>query len=251
MHAVAKQAAHIITVSEFQRQEIIDLLDVKTEKISVVYLGVEPKFKVYSEAACKATLDKYNLQYKHYSLVVSTIEPRKNSLRLLEAFESLPKEVRLSYPLVIVGDKGWRSADIHKRITQLVKKEEAMHLGYVDEQDIPMLYSAALVFLYPSLYEGFGLPILEAMASGTTVLSSNRTSMPEVAGKACLLVDPYSVQEISDGWQRLLEDKVLRTKLVDAGLKRSKMFSWQQCMMIPSSMIQLYKANASFSQSSS
>jgi len=148
---------------------------------------------------------------------------------LLEAFEGLPKEVRLSYPLVIVGDKGWRSADIHKRITQLVKKEEAMHLGYVDEQDIPMLYSAALVFLYPSLYEGFGLPILEAMASGTTVLSSNRTSMPEVAGKACLLVDPYSVQEISDGWQRLLEDKVLRTKLVDAGLKRSKMFSWQQC----------------------
>lgn len=227
---VIEYATHVITDSEFQRQEIIELLNVEPSRVSAVHLGVEEKFQTYSEEDSKSVLEQYGLQYKGYSLVVATIEPRKNFERLLHAFELLPEKTRSSYPLVIVGDKGWLSGHVHKTISRLVEKKEALRLGYVDEKNLPKLYAAALIFLYPSLYEGFGLPVLEAMASGTAVLSSNSTSIPEIAGHDCLLVDPYSVDEITQGWRSLLEDKVMRVKLSKSGQKRARNFSWDRCL---------------------
>lgn len=226
---VSKEAAQIITVSEFQRQEIIELLDVKPEKVNVVYLGVESKFQPYSEKESKAVLEKHGLKYKQYSLIVSTVEPRKNFERLLQAFTMLPASIQCLHPLVIIGDKGWESQEIHDTISELAYDNKVVQLGYVDEQELPLLYSAACVFLYPSLYEGFGLPVLEAMASGTAVITSNTSSLPEVAGDSCLLVDPYSVEEIAMGWERLLKNDNERQALSDAGLKRSKLFTWKRC----------------------
>ena len=230
IHEVVKRASHIITDSEFQRKEIVELLDVEAEKVTAVHLGVEDKFQPFSADRSKIVLDKYGLRYKEYSLVVATLEPRKNFVRLIQAFEQMPAKIRKAYPLAIVGDKGWLSDDIHRTISSLMKENEAVKLGYVDEEDLPQLYSSASVFLYPSLYEGFGLPVLEAMASGTAVLTSNSTSIPEVAGSACLLVDPYSVDEIFKGWISLLEDKELRERLGNEGRLRARKFSWQRCV---------------------
>ena len=140
IYKVADRASHLITDSEFQRQEIIELLNVKPDDVSAVHLGVESKFRVYSEQACQASLGKYGLAFKAFNLVVATIEPRKNFERLLKAFQNLPVAVRRAYPLAVVGDKGWLSDDIHQTIATLEEDNEAVSLGYVDEADLPILY---------------------------------------------------------------------------------------------------------------
>ena len=122
------------------------------------------------------------------------------------------------------------SEDIHAAIVHLVEKGQAVRLGYVEEFDLPKLYAAATMFIYPSLYEGFGLPVLEAMACGTAVLSSNTSSIPKVAGDACYLVDPYSVDKIADGWRILLDNAARRTTFEVAGLQRAGLFSWDRCI---------------------
>ena len=198
--------------------------------VNAVHLGVEPKFRVYSEQDCQASLDKYGLAFKAFNLVVATVEPRKNFKRLLKAFQSLPVAVRKAYPLAVVGDKGWLSDDIHQMIATLENGNEAVSLGYVDELDLPKLYSAAAIFVYPSLYEGFGLPVLEAMASGIAVLTSNTTSIPEVAGDACVLVDPLSIEDITDKWLDLLESDECRKMMSSKGQERAKLFSWEACI---------------------
>ena len=230
IHKVVERANHLITDSEFQRKEIIELLNVEPDNVSAMHLGVEPKFKTYSEQATQNTLGKYGLRYREYSLVVATLEPRKNFERLLQAFQQLPERIRLTYPLAIVGDKGWLSDEIHNTISQLVQKREALRLGYVEEQDLPHLYSAATVFLYPSLYEGFGLPVLEAMACGTAVITSNISSIPEVTGNSCVLIDPYSVEEILVAWSQLLEDEEMRDSLRKIAQERAGLFSWDKCI---------------------
>lgn len=239
IYNVAKRATHIITVSEFQKAEIIELLDVPSERVSVVYLGAEPTFRPYSITECGDVLEKYNLGYKQYSLVVATIEPRKNVIRLMQALQAIPESIRREYPLAIVGDKGWGSDAIHDMISELENKNQVVRLGYVSEDDLPRLYASARVFLYPSIYEGFGLPVLEAMSCGVPVLTSNCTSLPEVAGEACLLVDPYSVDEIAEGWQKLLIDESFQKDLSDAGIQQAKQFSWQRCA---EQTIDVYKA---------
>ena len=221
---------YVITDSEFQRSEIMQLLNVEADKVSAVHLGVDPTFNKYDEGACKSVIAKYGLRYKSFCLVVATVEPRKNFTRLLEAFQRLPIEMRLEFPLAIAGDKGWLSDDIHTVITRLVEKGEAFGLGYVDEADLPLIYASAAMFVYPSLYEGFGLPVLEAMASGTAVLSSNTSSIPEIAGDACCLVDPYSVDAIEEEWRLLLDDEFKRTALEVAGLQRASLFTWEKCI---------------------
>ena len=229
IHKVVRRANHIITDSEFQRQEIIELLDVDKSFVSAIYLGVEPKFKDYAEQDCNDVLQKFGLRFNAFNLVVATVEPRKNFTRLLHAFQNLPEDYRKAYPLAVVGDKGWLSDDIHHTISNLSAKGEAVSLGYVDEVDLPILYAAAAVFIYPSLYEGFGLPVLEAMASGTAVLTSNTTSIPEVAGDACMLIDPYSIEDILIHWLKLLESDELRKIMGEKGVKQANCFSWQEC----------------------
>jgi glycosyltransferase involved in cell wall biosynthesis len=227
---VAKRAGHLITDSEFVRQEIMGLLGVAPDRISAIPLGVDDAFKPHDVAECREALSKYGLNYDKYCLAVATIEPRKNYERLLQAYELLPPAIRNEYPLVIVGSKGWLSENIHAAIDRLVARGTVIKLGYVAEADLPKLYAGASLFAYPSLYEGFGLPVLEAMASGTAVLSSNASSIPEVAGNACVLVDPYSVEAISEGLRQLLDDPGKRADLEEAGLHRAKQFTWGNCV---------------------
>ncbi|MDO8828404.1 glycosyltransferase family 1 protein [Methylophaga sp.] len=230
IHKVAERADQIITDSEFQRREICELLNVDDNRVSSIYLGVNSNFQAYDESQCFDILLKYGLRYKHFNLAVSTVEPRKNFRRIINAFSSLPENLKAEYPLVIVGSKGWLSDDIHIAIERLVVAGHAKYLGYVAEDDLPKLYAAAAIFIYPSLYEGFGLPVLEAMACGTSVLTSNTTSIPEVTGDSCMMVDPTSSEDIRSGWQQLLSDNTLREEYSLLGKARSKQFTWEKCL---------------------
>ncbi len=227
---VVERVSHLIADSEFIRQEIIELLGVSPERITAIHLGVDNAFRSYNEYECHDALVRYGLRHGEFCLAVATIEPRKNFLRLLKAFELLPPELRKAYPLAIAGAKGWLNDDIHDAIGRLVAQGAVIRLGYIAESDLPKLYASAAVFAYPSLYEGFGLPVLEAMASGTAVLSSKSSSIPEVAGDACLLVDPYSVEEISDGLRQMLDNPERRSQWAQAGLVRAREFTWQKCV---------------------
>jgi alpha-1,3-rhamnosyl/mannosyltransferase len=145
---------------------------------------------------------------------------------LIDAFEMLPVTLRKKYPLVIAGFSGWKSADIHKRISRAVRKGFVRYIGYVPEYALPALYSGCRAFLYPSLYEGFGLPLLEAMACGAPVMTSNCSCMPEVAGNAGFLVDPEDVPSISEGIERVLSDETWRSFAIDLGIERARLMTW-------------------------
>ena len=243
-HRQLKSATHIIAVSQATKDDLVKKVGIPKEKISVVYEGYDKeKFKVQnSKFKVNQTIKQYNLTYHDYFLFVGTIQPRKNLERLIRAYRlqltdysqskkavsgsqsavsNLPK-------LVLAGGKGWLSDEIYGLPKKLGIEEHVKFLGYVPDEDLPALYSGAKAFLFPSLFEGFGLPILEAMACGCPVLTANTSSLPEVAGKAALLVNPYSVDDITQGIAKLTMNHELRTKLTNLGLEQVKKFSWEK-----------------------
>nr|WP_255423134.1 glycosyltransferase family 1 protein [Undibacterium sp. LX40W] len=163
-------------------------------------------------------------------MFVSTIEPRKNLSNLIAAYSKLPSAMRQRWPLVLVGGKGWNSEEIHAQIEQATAQSWLKYLGYVPQAHLPLLYAGARLFTYPSLYEGFGLPIAEAMASGVPVLTSNCSSMPEVAGTAALLVEPRDVDQMCVELERGLSDNVWRTLAIPKGLERASQLTWDTCV---------------------
>ncbi|KYP95475.1 mannosyltransferase, partial [Sodalis-like endosymbiont of Proechinophthirus fluctus] len=167
--------------------------------------------------------------YRGYTLFTGTIEPRKNLMVLFSAYEQLPLKLRQRYPLVISGYKGWGSGAEHQRLERGSREGWVSYLGYVAQEELPILFAAARLFVFPSLYEGFGLPVLEAMASGVPAVCSNVASLPEVANDAALTCDPRDVDALSEGIARGLQDDVWRVETIDAGLARAQMFSWQRC----------------------
>ena len=223
------RATHIITDSEFVRGEVSDLLKIDPARITSVSLGVDRSFRRFAMQECVGTLARLGLRHKGYLLIVATLEPRKNFRRLLQAFRSLPTALRKEFPLAVVGDGGWLSADVQASIGQLEADREAIRLGFVPQADLPIVYSGATAFAFPSLYEGFGLPVLEAMAAGVAVVASDNSSIPELAGSACLLVDPYSCESIASGLATLLTDQPRRRTLEEYGLRRASEFSWDRC----------------------
>lgn len=220
------QADALITVSEFTRSELHQHFDVPADQISVVSPAVESRFSVQSEEVCNQLVERYGLP-KKFLLFVGTVEPRKNLNSLVSAYNSLPLDVQEESPLVIAGSSGWHVEEFEKKLKGL-KNRNIMRLGYVDSADLPALYSAATVFVYPSLYEGFGMPVLEAMACGTAVITSNVASMPEVADDAAELVDPGNIDAIVDAMTKLLANRNLREDMIARGLKVSKKYNWQQ-----------------------
>ncbi len=225
-----EHAQHIITGSHFVRREIIDFFKLPANKITTVYHGVAKIFRPRAENDLKPVLARYQLLGKKYLLYIGTLEPRKNIERLIQAFCRLPPQWRAQYPLILVGSKGWCSYKLEKLIHQLTQKEQFYYLGYVPEEDLPYLYSGAHAFVYLSLYEGFGLPVLEALASGIPCMTSNVSSIPEVVGEAGLLVNPWDVDAITAALSRLLSDPVLRADLKRKGLLQAAKFSWQSCV---------------------
>jgi len=224
------QARRIITVSDFTRKELMETFSIEESRIHIVPLGVDASFRNYSSDEIKHTLYKHKLDYKKYLLVVATLEPRKNLVALLKAYAALPIRLRSHFPLILVGARGWLTEEIHRVLIPLEQTGQIRRLGYIDQNELPGLYAGALGFAFPSLYEGFGLPVLEAMASGTPVLTSNVSSMPEVAGEDALLVNPHDVDDIRTGMERMLEDAEWRMAASARGLERAAHFSWARCV---------------------
>lgn len=224
MNAVKRSTA-IIAVSENTKREIVRFCHIPEAKIFVSYEGVNEFYhKINSAELIMQTRIKYNLP-ERFILFVGTLEPGKNLFRLLQAFHQLKKNNLIPHKLVIVGAYGW--GKIFNNKTQSLK-DEIIFTGYVSEQDLQLIYNAAELFILPSLYEGFGLPPLEAMACGTPVIVSNCASLPEVVGDAGLLINPYDINEIAGAILRVLNDKNLQTELITKGFKRAKKFTWQK-----------------------
>ena len=230
MPRTLEQAAALLCDSEFIRQEIITILNVPAQKVTTVPLGVDAVFHPRSPEQLHAVLARYRLQKLQYLLAVSTLEPRKNLPRLLIAYSKLPAALRTQHPLVLVGAKGWLNTELEHCMQPLERSGQLHHLGYVAQDDLPFLYAGAHAFAYPSLYEGFGLPLLEAMASGVPSLSSNRASLPEVAGDTALLVEPEDVDALSSGLERLLTDEMWRVSAKRCALERAQRFTWEACI---------------------
>jgi alpha-1,3-rhamnosyl/mannosyltransferase len=224
-----KQADAIITDSYFSKRELLEYYDVNPNKVFPIHLGVEDKFCPRKESECSDCIEKYNLQYRNYILVVGTLEPRKNLSLVLKAYQILPDDIRKKYPLVVVGMKGWGTPEIEEQMKPLEKKKQLKLLGYVPEQDLPLLYAAAKLFVYPSLYEGFGLPPLEAMASGIPVITSDQASLPEVVGKAGVQVGSCDVDGLMQEMKKILKQGEYWSSLREAGLVQASKFSWKKC----------------------
>ncbi|HYO48663.1 MAG TPA: glycosyltransferase family 1 protein [Chloroflexia bacterium] len=232
----ARRATRIITDSEFSRRDIVRYCRVPARKVHVAHLGVAPGFAPQDPHAARAYIERqYCVDARPIVLFVSELNPRKNVANLVRAFA----EVRRSQgnppcQLVLVGEK--RDPMYYGQLVDLVKRErvagDVRFVGYVPSEDLTAFYAAASVFAYVSLYEGFGLPAVEAMMSGVPVLASNRTSLPEVVGDAGVLVDPEDVPGMADGLRALMSDDALRTRLVAAGYKRSETFTWERTAQI-------------------
>ena len=224
-----KRADHIITISQFSKSEIMKYLNIPDEKITIMPCGVDTTLyhDKYTEEDIQNVLNKYKIQGE-YLLYLGTLEPRKNIVRLIKAYAKL-KDKKLSPPkLVLAGRRGWMYDDIFQIVKLLNLVDDVIFTGYVDAEDAPLLIKGAMVFLFPSIYEGFGMPPLEAMACGTPVLTSNISSLPEVVGDAGILVDPFSIESIQNGMEMLINDNKLRMELSYRGIQRSKRFTWNE-----------------------
>ncbi|MEW6686515.1 MAG: glycosyltransferase family 1 protein [Candidatus Edwardsbacteria bacterium] len=222
------RADSIIVSSESVRQEIIHFLSVEPEIVRVVHHGLDEHFHpVEDETKIKQLKDKLHLP-NEFILFVGTLEARKNLVRLIEAFSKFTAENRNSPPLLLVGRKGRNWEEIFERVSSLNLNSKVHYSGYFQREDLPLLYSACLFFVYPSLCEGFGIPVLEAMGCGAAVLTSSISALPEVVGDAAYLVNPYKVEEIREGIEKLFFDQDLRKKLKEKGLSRAKNFTWEK-----------------------
>lgn len=211
----------IITGSEFSKQEILDRLDFKEENVRVIYHGV--RHDVFKK------IDDIKLNFdlpEKFIFSVGSIEPRKNLIGLLGAYNNLEDKIKKEYKLVIAGFKGWEN----KEIMQIIEKNKDFitYLGYISDEELAGVYNKASCFVYPSFYEGFGLPPLEAMACGTPVICSNVSSLPEVGGEAVVYCDPYSVEDIKNKIESVLLDENLQKELSLKGLEQAQKFTWEK-----------------------
>jgi alpha-1,3-rhamnosyl/mannosyltransferase len=225
-----RQAAHVITDTETVRGELIDTFGIAPESVTAVLLGVDAAFRPSAAAELEGPLRTWGLEPSRYALCVSTLEPRKKIGELLQAWRALPPSVRDGLPLVLAGGKGWRNDALRAEIDRAVAEGWLVQLGFVEEERLPALYAGARLFIYPSIYEGFGLPPLEAMASGVPVIVANRSCLPEVCGDAALYVDPDDVGPFAEAIERALLDETWRGAAVERGLARAAELSWTRCI---------------------
>lgn len=223
----AKKADHIVTLSEFSRADIADTYKIPTDRITVTPPAAPPNFAPAPEAEIRRVCRTYAID-GDYILAVGSIQPRKNLVRLMAAYSDLRRRrPKAKLPkLVLVGKQAWLYNETVRTISELELGKSVILTGYVPETDLPALYSGALCFVYPSFFEGFGLPPLEAMKCGAPVIVGNRTSLPEVVDDAALLVDPFDIAAIAGAIEKVIDDESLRTTLKKRGLKRAASFDW-------------------------
>lgn len=222
------RANHILTVSEFSRQDIIKTLGVPSDKVSVTYNGVHARFRPVPGDIAGPTLAKWGLSYGRYLLSVGTLEPRKNLVTVVNAFERLPQRLRRHWPMVIVGPKGWLYDAYEDRLDKLERKGELVRIGYVPDEVLPVLYSGATAFVFLSIYEGFGMPVIEAAACGTPILTSIGTAMEEIAGSVAQLIDPLDESACTEALHQLLEDSAIRERAQKNGPKLAGRYTWSR-----------------------
>ncbi len=220
---VLRRADAIIAISEATRADAIRILHLAEDKIHCIYPSVPDSYFDVVDADIVSSSQRYGLQ-KPYLLYVGAIEPRKNLSRLLDAFAALPKSLREQYELIIVGPALWDSQPV---VHRLARETGVRYLGYVPEADMPGITAGAYAFVYPSLYEGFGLPLAQAIAAGVPAITSNTSSLPEVAGEGALMVNPQSVEEIRCEMQRLLLSPDLRRRLAVQARTHGQLFKWE------------------------
>jgi alpha-1,3-rhamnosyl/mannosyltransferase len=220
----------IVTISDFTRDEMLSHLPhLDPQRVFVTHLGVDHERFHAATDETDGTLHARLKLPRQFVLYLGTLEPRKNLQGLLAAFAQLPRSLQREYPLVLAGAAGWKEQYFESHLQELKSAGVVHSLGYVAQDDIPALLRAATVFAFPSYYEGFGLPVLEAAACGTPVLCSNTSSMPEVMGEAAMYVDPRQPDDIAAKLMLLLDDEAARRELAAAGRERSRAFSWQNC----------------------
>jgi len=224
-----RNARAIIAISEHTKKDLIERLNAPDGMITVTHLAAGPEYhEIKDPSALEAVRKKYSLPHK-YILFVGSLEPRKNVKTLLKGYASLSETVKREFSLVIAGAKGWLNSDIPGIVKELGIEKTTVFPGFIDKEDMSAVYSAASVFVFPSLYEGFGLPILEAFACGVPVITSNTSSMPEVAGDAAVLVDPLDAAALGAAMERILTDEAAQMDLRARGLERAALFSWERC----------------------
>jgi glycosyltransferase involved in cell wall biosynthesis len=216
---ILRRAGGLIAVSENTRRDAIRVLNIAPERIVTIYSGVAPE---YFEALSPQS--RPSPRARQYALYVGAIEPRKNLETLLDAWRQLKPDLRETFELVIAGPMAWAPKTTRERI-----RSEATYLGYVPEAELPGLIAGAAVFVYPSLYEGFGFPVAQAMAAGAPVVTSNTSCLPEITGDAAALVDPRSAGEVAAALARLLESPTLRAELSESGRRQAQRYRWETC----------------------
>ncbi len=222
----AQKAKRIVTVSEFSKQDIVDCYHVDSGKIDVAYNGVNEIFVPTSDDEKAAVCSRYT-GGKPYFMFVGSLHPRKNLARLFAAFDKFKGNTDNDVKLVIVGEKRWWTEPIQKAYDSMCHKCDVVFTGRLSAEDLHKVTASALASVYVSYFEGFGIPIVEAFRCGTPVITSNVTSMPEVAGDGAVLVDPFDVDSIAEGMKRVLDGE-LRKNLIDKGLERARLFSWDK-----------------------
>lgn len=226
-----KRADKIITISKSSKEDIMELFKINENDIEIVYPGVDYEVfsKKYTNNIFKIVKEKYNLP-KNYILYMGTLEPRKNIESIVEAFKLFKEESDLKekdFKLVIAGKKGWMFESIFKLVNKLNLQEHVIFTDYVEEKDKTIIYAMAQLFVFPSIYEGFGIPVLEAMASSVPVITSNVSSLPEVAGDAAVLVDPKDTVSIAKNMYDILSNENLKAKLINKGHIQAQKFTWE------------------------
>lgn len=223
------RADFVITDSEIVREQLIGQFSVAPDRVAAIYLGADSRFVPRAHEVTQSVLAKYDLTHGCYLAFVGTIEPRKGLSVLLDAWELLPAVLRRNWPLVIAGAPGWRNADLIGRILALQAKGEVRFLQFVSSDDLPFIYAGAATFVYPSIYEGFGLPVLEAMSSGVPVICSAGTSMAEFVDGSCRLYDVEDAEALAVAISELIEAPSLRMRMAHEGKIRASQFSWSRC----------------------
>ena len=224
------RATRVVTDSNFVRRELMDVFSVPEERISVVPLGVEPEFRPRTAEQTLGILRRLGLRHGQYLLVVGTMEPRKNLKVAFQAYARLPARIRQHIPLVLAGMKGWGDDALDRNLGALTRNDEIRFLGYLPRSELAFVIAGATSLVFPSIYEGFGLPPLEAMASGVPVIASIAASIPEVVGEAGLLLDPHDIDGMTQAMEQFASSPEERHRIGLLGLERSRLFTWDACV---------------------
>jgi alpha-1,3-rhamnosyl/mannosyltransferase len=225
-----RKAALLLTDSAFIRNEVIETFRLDPASVVSIPLGLDPLFRPMSPEQTLPVLQRLGLRHGGYFLSVGTLEPRKNMQATVAAYSRLPEAVRKRYPLVLAGMKGWHTSKLENLLRPLVDKGQVQMLGYLERSELATVMAGALTMVYPSLYEGFGLPPLEAMGCGVPPITSTASCLPEVVGDSGLSVDAADVEGLSAAMQRMVADTAMREELSARALQRSAQFTWARCV---------------------